>query len=402
MNATSEVTLLTAPEEANQLGEVPQLYRTDADDAVQLHPLFARAVAACRERWRIRELVVQSQTVDLRSGTHPGIPEPQTVGDEPNGEVAIACLGSEALLVCGGRRCPPDALAFVACGNTLHFAAASTPGVAVVLRISADRDRGVSQRRRHCGRVFAPMPPLRRPLPAWAFRRDLQFSSGFEVEAEVPPFSQQQVAEEPVFAAAATDELLRHGGPIAKSFVAALPAAWRAHGADVIVQVKRDELSPGWYPELINWHMDGTSRANRRSDDSVDLRNPGRKVEQLLLCVGPASPTAMLIGDVRLPEPPLGLAPGAAAGIWQRLLLDDLAAGALTVTTVPERRLCRFHWGAFHTATRSQAPGWRLFVKAMRGRGDRPRNERPRRAAITWPLGQRPLPDDPCGVFPEF
>ena len=393
---------ILSPGEVPTLGDVPQLYRTAAADALPMHELFHRAIRACVARWGSGQLIVQSQTVDVRPGSHPGIPVAQAVPLSASGEVAVACLGAHALLELDGAPCAPDALVFAPFGATWRFAASETDATVVVLLITPDDGAPLSSRARHCGRVFAPWPHVAsHPLPEWAQRRELRFDSQLELHAPVLSFSQDEVAAEPMFAMASPQFLREHGGPIARAFVDALPHDWTGPDADVVVQVKRDELSPGWYPALINWHMDGTSRADKRADGTANLRAPGRKVDQLLVCVGPPSPTGMLIGELHLPEVPEGLPPGAAAGVWQRLLLDDLQAGTITQTAAPEGRLCGFGWGGFHTATRARAPGWRLFCKAMRGRGDAPRNERRARAQVTWALHHDDYPDDPCGVFPR-
>lgn len=406
----------------NTIGETPQWYRTDARRAGAGHPLLSALVEACRQRWGRDDLALDCQTLDLRPGQFPGLPVWHRLPDTSVGEVALLCLASEALLEVAddqpdpheaADRCrrrmtgvdgvmlPHDQVCFLAAGATVRFGAATSEQACVVALVRPRDGVPLRDRPRHGARVFTPSPTsAKHPLPEWATTRALSFRSHFSVVAAMPAFTQQQIADEPVLAGASPAFARAIGGPLMQAWLDRLPPEW--HGDDVIIQAKRDELSPGWWPCLVGWHMDGTSRAEKRSDGTPDLRNPVRMAEQVAACIGPTAATGMLLGDIALPEIPLDWPKEQAGGnVWQRLLLDAIADGTLTRTTAPSDTVFTFGWGAFHTCTRSAAPGWRMFLKAMRGRGDQPANRRPPRATIAWASDGDDWPSDPCGVFPQ-
>lgn len=403
-------------------GETPQWYRADARRAGAQHPLLNAVVEACRHRWGRDDLTLDCQTLDLRPGTFPGLPMWHRLPASSVGEVAVVCLGAESLWeiaddaadageapdrcrerlrqLTSGHRLPHDQVCFLAAGATVRFRAATLEQPCVVALVRPRDGVPLIDRPRHGARVFTPSPKATdHPLPPWALDRPLTFHSHFSVVAAMPDFSQRQIAAEPVLAGASPAFARAIGGPITQAWLDRLPAEW--HGEDVIIQVKRDELSPGWWPCLVGWHMDGTSRAEKRSDGTPDLRNPVRMAEQVASCIGPAAATGMLLGTIALPETPLGAIKDETGGVWQRLLLDAIASGRLTRTAAPHDTVFTFGWGAFHTCSRSTTPGWRMFLKAMRGRGDQPANRRPTRATISWASDGDDWPTDPCGVFPQ-
>lgn len=414
--------VIMTPMPSISLVDTPQWYRTDARRAGAGHPLLHALVEDCRQRWGRDDLVLDCQTLDLRPGTFPGLPVWHRLPASSTGEVALASLGGESLSELAddvpdsgesptrcrerlgastvGRLLPPDQVCFLAAGATVRFRSATREQPFVVALVRPRDGVPLIDRPRHSARLFSPSPKAAvHPLPRWAMDRPLTFRSRFRVVAAMPEFSQKLIAAEPVLAGASPAFARAVGGPIAQAWLDRLPPEW--HGEDVIIQVKRDELSPGWWPCLVGWHMDGTSRAEKRSDGTPDLRNPVRLAEQIASCIGPAAPTGMLVGDIDLPETPLDAAKVEAVGVWQRLLLDAIASGRLTRTTAPRETVFTFGWGAFHTCSRSTTPGWRMFLKAMRGRGDQPANRRPTRATITWASDGEDWPSDPCGVFPQ-
>jgi hypothetical protein len=70
-------------------------------------------------------------------------------------------------------------------------------------------------------------------------------------------------------------------------------------------------------------------------------------------------------------------------------------------TTAPLNQLFYFGWGVFHACSPAMGPGWRCFIKAMRGRGDTPANLSTPRSAVAWPNDGPWWPEDPLGVFPR-
>ncbi|MCW8132505.1 MAG: hypothetical protein KIS92_19310, partial [Planctomycetota bacterium] len=194
------------------------------------------------------------------------------------------------------------------------------------------------------------------------------------------------------------EDALKIGGPLLRRFVAALPEDWRDPDADVVVSVKRNELAPGWSPAPVGWHIDGTHTADRHPDGRANLRNPGNTVEQILCCCGPAAPTRFLLGEIELPEPPLGSKQGQR---WQRELEAAADAGRMQRWNAPIDTLVAFGFGDFHTGATADVRGWRCFIKAMRGRGQLTHGGPVERSPVSWPADQPGLPEDPCGIFPD-
>ncbi len=257
------------------------------------------------------------------------------------------------------------------------------------------------ERRRRSGRIFRPRPaPELEALPDWAAARPLRFESGYRRRGPLKGFEQapfEAIAAEPIFGACHPMWVAEHGGPIARAFAAALPPAWRTPDADVIVNAKINEFEPGWYSCLAGWHIDGTSRINKRADGTPDLLDPGPSIEQIACNVGSTGLTGFLLGRIDLPVTPMG---GDGRGVWSHILDAAVEDGTLTAVRAPAGECVGFGFGDFHTCRVSRKPGWRYFIKAMRGRGDVPTNALRETTGISWPMDAGHWPDCPLGIFP--
>lgn len=417
--------------------DVPQLFRTPIDAAAAAHPLFDEIAAHCRARWPGIALTLEAQCAVARAGTTPGLPIWHRLPASSTGEVAVACLGAEGLLelnpndppdprernaecavrlgaVHDGDRIPGDALLFAPAGATIRFASPTVGRsshmtgqqfwIVLVVRPRDGAPLPPAHRRvRHCARQFEPdQRASADPLPAWTARRDLRFASGVRLEAPMPRFDLDAMIAEPRFAGARYADARERGGPIMQAFLDRMPPAWQDPAAGVIFFGKLDELAPGWAATLRDWHLDGVGRSvHARADGTPDWANPVETTRQRAVCVGPVARTAVLAGEVRLPSPPLGTPGGERTRAWQRILAEDVAAGRLAVQQVEADRVFEFGWGDFHTATRAEAPGWRFFVKATRGRNWTPPVRPFGRSSVVWPMGGDAWPADPLGIFPQ-
>lgn len=413
---------------------VPQLYRSRAEVAAAAHPLYAAIVAQCAARWPGVPLTVEAQCATARPGTTPGLPRWHRLPASSTGEVAIGCLGDAPLLAlrpsdppdptesneaCAARLgdapvevlAPSDGLVFVPAGSTARFL---SPGPGRSTHITGQRfwivvlvrplDDGVAvDRVRHCARQFeVDERQAAGPLPAWAGDRSLRFSSRLQLEAPMPAFGLADMLAEPVFAGARYDDARALGGPIMQAFLDRMPAAWQDPAQGVIYFGKIDELSPGWWPTLGGWHIDGVGRSVRpRPDGTPDWAHPVDVTDQRAVCIGPVAPTGVVVGEVELPLPPLGAAPGERDRAWQATLRADLGAGRLVAAQVEPDRVFRFGWGDFHGATRAEGPGWRFFIKAMIGRNWTPPVRPFGRSQVVWPVDGPGWPAEPCGIFPQ-
>lgn len=375
-------------------------------------PAAQRLLAACEARWPGAPVIIDVQVAHMHPGRSLIFPEAMPLHHEgwrgtPFGaEVALITMAEAPVVAVGGEALPPDgAPRFFSSGALAQGLPWPTEGgghglIALARRAAVGEALNIPRRTpRAFG--YGPRPlPMDEPLPPWTESRPLRFHSSFLTLGGVPHFTQAQIAREPVPDRCTPTWLATHGGPIAKAFVAALPEAWRAPEADVFVHGRINELSPGFSPCLAGWHIDGTSRINKRPDGAPDLLNPGRMVENIVCCVGPTATTGFLIGKVDMPVPPLNHKPVPAKSVMQRLLYDAMRAGQLTQVQVPPYTLAQFTFGDYHGCRPATGPGWRFFIKAMRNRADIPRNQFVRNGQIIWDLDQRGRPEDALGVFP--
>lgn len=354
-------------------------------------------------------LRIDSQCAQLGVGSAIGIPTWQTATWAAAGAVVVLFAEQAMLEVATpGRaagRVSPNMPVVLGPEDRVRFHPATRAQHAELVLIRPAQPDLAPARARISARLFtpAPAPPAVDAEIDWSAQRMLRFESCPQVLAELAPATAEQIADEPVFAACGLPLAVQIGGPLLARFITALPAAWRLPGADVRVGVERNELSPGWNPCAVNFHMDGTSRIDKRADGHPDLVTPGRTVEQILVCFGHGAPTRFLIGTVELPEPPLGDRALASGARWQALLNAGIAKGELVEWTAPPNTMLQFGHGDFHTGSVSRAPGWRCFIKAMRFRRD-PLPQTPtlrEHDTITWPIDAATFPSDPCGVFPD-
>lgn len=202
----------------------------------------------------------------------------------------------------------------------------------------------------------------------------------------------EDIANEPSMIRMRMHSALAAGGPLLHDFIAALPADWRAPDADVTITVRRSDLDPGWNPTPVGWHIDGMQ------DGIVDLRYPVETFDQIIACCGPAAPTRFLLGEATLSIAPVGT---RHASRWQTELEAAERNGHMKRWIPPTDTLVAFGWGGFHAGSVSETPGWRLFLKAMRGHGTLVRGGTSERNIIAWTHESPGLPTDPCGVFPD-
>lgn len=336
--------------------------------------------------------------------------DPRWIATGPGDPVWLAVRAAHPVLTLDGRPAPHDGAPFSAPASAvaagLPWPDDAEPGEAIIALARRAAPGEALDRARRCGRAFSapPGPPVD-TLPDWAAERPLRFRSGYRVMAHLDGFGPEDIAAEPIMKASHPTWLAEHGGPIARAFVKCLPDDWTTPDADVIVNAKIDEFDPGWWSCLAGWHIDGTSRIpNRRSDGSPDLLEPGRTIEQIGCCLGPAGATGFLVGAIDLPVTPIG---ADGRGVWQRIFEDALAEGRIKAVRAPIATVVGFDFGDFHTCRPAERPGWRYFIKAMRGRRDPPQNAFADGGRITWPLplpgvdpAEAAWPDTPLGVFP--
>jgi hypothetical protein len=377
-------------------------------------PLARRLVDACAERWGGAPIVVDLQVVrvDDRSVTAPPFAcplyDPAWLRTRPSDEVALLVAAPHPVLGGDAGPLPHDGEPVFLPAGLPIAGRYLPPGAAAEVVVALARRAGdieVLNHPRRGARRFQSrldVTPAEGTLPAWARERTLQFHSGYRVLGRLPAFDAATIALEPCYEFCHPAWLEVHGGPIGRAFAAALPDDWRDPAADVVVISSLDELSPGFWPILNVWHIDGTSRIRQRPDGRPDHANPGRRPDSIACCVGSTAMTGLLAGRVSLPGGPLNAPPAEIEAVWQRTFLEAIDRGELVECQAPPYALVHLGFGDFHGGAVSKAPGWRYFVKAMRGRGERPANRvvAHARNVVCWPDDVRGWPTDALGVFP--
>lgn len=378
--------------------DLPILHGGRRSPDARLAPWLAEATRL----WGPCEPTIDSQACEVPAGGAIGPIDWVATPKDVDSAIAVLGAASTELLAADGtvRMLTGEVLHPLEPSDRIRFlpqTERSWAGI-VLLRRSPPARPGTP---RTGARVYLPDPePSLAELPGWAADRALVYHTGFTSGEALPEFSHAEVAAEPCVASCSPDEAMRVGGPLLRAFVERLPADWRASD-DVIIGGKRDELSPGWQPCVVGWHMDGTSRARKRADGTPDLLDPVRRQRQIAACVGPVSPTSFLVGTLTLPLVPEGLPPGVGGRVWQTLLRRQLAEGAAEVRQAIPGRMFSFGWGDFHICTPSAGIGWRYFLKAMIGRGDVPANRIERRSTVARPFSAGPDRSAVIGIFTE-
>lgn len=382
---------------------VPHRYTSEPGAIDKPGDLLGQLLVHAAERWGRDNFLVDTQVFQAGPGAWPGIPVWSPAPRTGDGSL-VSCLADEPLLELAGEGGPvplaPDVVAHVPDGLRLRFRQPThQQPIAIVLVRPRGGGLRAWNRPRVSARTFAPRAgkPLTR-WPDWASREDFLFHSGFATHDPMPAFTTDDIGAEISLGGASYDHARRVGGPITQAWLDRMPAAWR-EAPDTAIVGLRNELSPGWQPAFLVWHMDGTSRAFRRSDGSADIRRPGRTALRLGACVGKGSPTAFLRGALRLPEVPVG--EQDAGPVWAHLIQEHIDDGRVEATTAPSDQVFSWGWGGFHSCSESRVPGWRYFINASR-RGDTPANQSGPQGTgtIVWPSDGQRWPSDPLGIFP--
>ncbi|MBI1380298.1 MAG: hypothetical protein GC161_04340 [Planctomycetaceae bacterium] len=393
--------------EVETVEQARQWYRATAHEFAG-RPALAPSIELAR-RVLGEALWIENQCARVGAGVSFAIPVRQVATWAARGAVLVYLADQVLLEVTRPESAPelvpPRTPVVLDPAHAVRFLTASTEQESELVLIRAAAPSMLPPRRRFSARVFARTPSSSGEQLSvdWTKQRLLHFLSHPRIVAQLEPATMEDVASEPIFDACAIPMASTIGGPLLHRFLEALPPDWRVPSADVRVGVTRDELSPGWNPCAVNFHIDGTSRVRKRADGHPDLVDPGPTVDQMIACFGPASPTRFLVGEVVLPEPPAGDVARAAGPRWATILDEHLRSGRLTEWNAPSDALVEFGFGVFHTGAVSRRPGWRCFVKAMRNRGD-PMPTAPTyrdRNSVSWPIDGPEYPSDPCGVFPE-
>ena len=346
---TSEYTTQTATQDIH----IPQWYHGDCEAFTHI-PHYASILSLVQNKWPHQDLQCDSQSAFVQSGAAIGIPVWQKCTWSDTGAYLLT-YAQESLLEIkkpdGSKRLiPPGHAVSIEPNMELRFLPCSRAQECAVLLIRPRRNHNAQGRL--SARIFTPnhidsdlhyIDKQFPNLPTLSFKSFPQYVHQF------PATSEQEVAVEPIFKRLNIAQALKQGGPLLKQFIAALPPTWQKDGEDVIVSVTRNELSKGWSPCRVAWHIDGTSRIEKRTDGTPNLRNPPHTVNQIIACFGNAAPTRFLVGDITLPEPPIGDTERIIGKSWRTRLVQQKDAGDIHEWHAPANSLIEFGFGVFHT-----------------------------------------------------
>ncbi len=381
---------------------IPQWYFGTAD-VLTSHPGFEPLLPAVKEFFGKAEIRVDCQSNTVDPGVCFGIPEWQL--SEWAKEGALLWLDSEEKILeikdKNGKISNPEpkiVLRIKSSDSIRFLPVTKRQGVSLILVRSRNKTTPAPLMRQSC-RIFPSKPEA--VSDDWEAIGKIKFSSKASVVRKMPrKTTWEDIAVEPSMSLTRINKALAYGGRLVREFIEALPKDWRDDDADVVISVHRNELSLGWNPTPVGWHIDGTHMANRLPNGRPDFQNPGKVAEQIVACCGPGAPTRFLLGEVTLSEAPLGVEHGFR---WQKELKAAVDKGTLQYWVAPIDTLVAFGFGSFHTGSNSIVPGWRCFIKAMRGRGDIGSGSGlVDRSNISWVNENEGLPRDPCGVFPDI
>ena len=205
--------------------------------------------------------------------------------------------------------------------------------------------------------------------------------SSFEIVGRLPQFPQEVISHEINMWGATGDWVREHGGPIARAFVNALPESWQ--GEKYWVRCKLNWLKAGWKPGSGgHFHSD---IAGRRPDGQFAHGEhdglPGKHT--IAAVVGDCSRTRFALGEINLPDHPLGQPQNL---LYHEAILSGLERGTLREAFIEEGALCLFGKGDFHDTTPASHEGWRYFMRATLGQDphDQPTSVNPRGGPMPW------------------
>lgn len=210
----------------------------------------------------------------------------------------------------------------------------------------------------------------------------IKFNSGFEtIGFPLTKFSESVIKNEPMLFSCDTRTAYKLGGPITREFLNQLPSL---NEGDYIIDSRVHMLMPGWYPCIPGWHLDDVPRT--RPDGQPEHDHPAYKASNILAIIGDASITEFIDGPLELQD--VGYGEGAVYGKWNAEINRRLASGnsQISISQVPECRLVRFGFGAFHRGVPATKNGWRFFIRANYNTARKVHNEIRQQVQVYLPV----------------
>lgn len=158
-----------------------------------------------------------------------------------------------------------------------------------------------------------------------------------------------------------------NGGPITRSFLAALPKGWRK---DVVFDSRVHMLMPGWYPAIPGFHHDDVPRPEIPvgqhfiTAGQPDYNTPRYRSEHIIgLVNGEICPTVFALGNCTMPAVEEG---DLVYRKWHLEVEALLERGEMEQLEAPSNQLIFFDCDTFHTGIKARDNGWRWFGRISR------------------------------------
>lgn len=171
-------------------------------------------------------------------------------------------------------------------------------------------------------------------------------------------FSVQEIKDEPMLFNCDLNFAKKHGGPITKAFIEALPEDWK--NCDVVIDSKSHMLMPGWYTCIPGWHHDDVPR--NTANGQPNYTNPAYASQHILGLVNShVSATEFAIGSVDLE-----IIDNDVYKIWNQKVESAVQSGDMTVVSAESGKLYSFDCDTFHRGVKASCNGWRFFIRVSR------------------------------------
>jgi hypothetical protein len=168
-----------------------------------------------------------------------------------------------------------------------------------------------------------------------------------------------QIKNEPMFYNCGMDYAYKHGGPITRSFMDALPYSWKT--SDVVFDSRVHMLMPGWYPCIPGWHHDDIPRG---ADGQPIYNDPPYRAQHILgLVNADICPTHFAIGRCEMPIPVAG---EILYEKWHPVVAELVKNEQLELRMAADRMMYQLDDETFHNGSAAVADGWRWFGRISR------------------------------------
>lgn len=173
----------------------------------------------------------------------------------------------------------------------------------------------------------------------------------------------EAIKNEPMFFNCDAEYALKHGGPITKQFLQALPS--QILDKPLVFDSRSHMLMPGWFPAIPGFHHDDVPRPEIPvgqhfvTAGQPDYDNPRYRSEHIMgLVNGDICPTEFALGQCTMPSVAKG---DLIYRRWHEEVERLLGEMKLASWHAPDRTLVYFDCDAFHQGTKAVSNGWRWF-----------------------------------------